>query len=297
MSDIEHAPRDPFPIRLENFLVRHINQALPSARWADYLMTLYWFVRMQRRLPKRDAMLFNDVLFRIKTSDDILNPVRSFTSDKELVKQYVAAKLGEHHNVPTIAVLRSLAEVRAFDVPRHCVIKPTHLSGTVILRRDGEALDFREMESWFGKNYYRSSREANYRYLVPKVIVEPFVFDDDNPNDYKFFCAGGRASLVQVDADRKMRHTRCFYDRHWNKQPFAMTYPMLEGDVPRPANLDLMLELAGKLSADIGFVRVDFYSDGRQALVGEITHVHGNVREFFLPRTGEAEVSRMLFGT
>jgi hypothetical protein len=41
------------------------------------------------------------------------------------------------------------------------VIKPTHLSGTVILRRDGEALDFDEIESWFDKNYYRSSREAN----------------------------------------------------------------------------------------------------------------------------------------
>ena len=57
-----------------------------------------------------------------------------------------------------------------------------------------------------------------------------------------------------------------------------------------------MLELAGKLSADIGFVRIDFYSDGSRALVGEITHVHGNAREYFLPRTGEVQVSRMLFG-
>jgi hypothetical protein len=296
MSDTEQDPRDPFPIRLENFLLRHVNLVLPWTRWADRLVALYWFLRMQRRWPRRDAMLFNDVLFRIKTSNDILHPLRSFTSDKELVKHYVAAKIGERHNVPTIAVLRSPAELRAFDFPRHCVIKPTHLSGAVILRRDGEALDFAEMESWFTKNYYHSSREANYRYLAPKVIVEPFVFGDDNPHDYKFFCAGGRASLVQVDADRKTLHTRCFYDRDWNKLPFSMTYPMFEGEVPRPANLELMLDLAGKLSADIGFVRVDFYSDGSQALVGEITHVHGSGREYFRPRAGETQVSRMLFG-
>jgi hypothetical protein len=189
-----------------------------------------------------------------------------------------------------------LDEVRAFEFPTRCVIKPTHLSGRVILRRGGEALDMDELEGWFSRNYYHSSREANYRYLAPKVIVEPFVFDNDNPNDYKFFCFAGRAGLVQVDADRKTRHTRCFYDRDWNKLPFSMTYPLLEGEVPRPANLESMLELAGVLSGGIGFVRVDFYSDGSQALVGEITHVHGSAREYFVPRHSEADASRMMFG-
>jgi hypothetical protein len=296
MTAIDSAPRDPFPVRLENFLLRHVNRALPWTRWGDRLMSLIWFVRAQRRLPRRDALLFNDALHRIKTSDEIMDPVRSFTSDKELVKDYVTAKIGARHNIPTLAVLRSMEEVRAYGFPRRCVIKPTHLSGRVILRRDGEPIDMAVIEDWFGRNYYHSSREANYRYLAPKVIVEPFVFDNDNPNDYKFFCHGGRAGLIQVDADRKTLHTRCFYDRDWKKLPFSMTYPMLEGDVPRPANLEEMLELAGTLSAGIGFVRVDFYSDGEQAFVGEITHVHGSGREHFVPRDSEAVASRMVFG-
>jgi hypothetical protein len=290
------AQRDPFPVRLENFLLRHVNQALPSTRWADRLMSLIWFVRAQRRLPRRDAALFNDMLYRIKTGDDILNPLRTFTSDKELVKLFVAATVGDRHNVPTIAVLKSMDEVRNYAFPPRCVIKPTHLSGRVILRRDGEPIDLSVIDDWFARNYYRTSREANYRYLVPKVIVEPFVFGDDNPNDYKFFCFGGRARLIQVDADRKTRHTRCFFDADWNKLPFSMTYPMLEGDVPRPGSLELMLRLAGALSADIGFVRVDFYATEHEAVVGEITHVHGSAREWFVPRESEVPVSRMLFG-
>ena len=75
-----------------------------------------------------------------------------------------------------------------------------------------------------------------------------------------------------------------------------MTYPMLEGDVPRPGSLELMLRLAGALSADIGFVRVDFYATEHEAVVGEITHVHGSAREWFVPRESEVPVSRMLFG-
>ena len=51
--------------------------------------------------------------------------------------------------------------------------------------------------------------------LVPKVIVEPFVFGDDNPNDYKIFCARGKAGLIQVDSDRYGHHVQSFYDVRW----------------------------------------------------------------------------------
>ena len=37
-------------------------------------------------------------------------------------------------------------------------------------------------------NYYNRSREANYKMLKPKVIVEELIFNDENIKDYKFFC-------------------------------------------------------------------------------------------------------------
>lgn len=291
------ARKAPFFVRLEHFLLRHLNTLIPKTRWGDYFVSLVWFLRMHRRFPRRDALLFNDVLFRIKTTSAMLNPLRGFTSDKELLKHYVAAKVGHQFNVPTLAVLKTPEEVARFDFPPRCVIKPTHVSGFVILRRAGEPIDLEQIRSWFEINYYDSSREVNYRYLEPKVIVEPFVFDNDNPNDYKFFCARGEPGLVQIDADRKTRHVRCFYDTTWRKQPYSMTYPLLEAEVARPANLELMIELARKLSADFNFVRVDFYSDGTNTYVGELTHCHGNAREFFEPRSAELEVSRRLFGS
>ena len=68
--------------------------------------------------------------FRVKTSDEIEDPLRRFVSDKELVKEYVRETIGEQYNVPTLAVLHTPAEVDAYEFPANCCIKPTHASRT-----------------------------------------------------------------------------------------------------------------------------------------------------------------------
>lgn len=284
-----------FAVRAEGLFFRVLTRLLPRNRSGDYVTSLLWFLYIQRRWPRPRRLWFNDQLFAIKTSPEILDPLRVFTSDKEFVKLYVKATLGDAHNIPTLAVLHSPDECRRFEFPARCVIKPTHLSGTVLLRRRGEPIDFAQIEEWFDTNLYLGSREANYRPLRPKVIVEPFVFDDDNPSDYKFFCVNGRPGLIQVDRDRHVRHTRNFYDVDWRRLPVAMTHPAGDTDDPRPANLALMLDLAARVSRDFSLVRVDFYSNGAEALLGEITHCHGGAREFFVPRSAEATISRLLF--
>ncbi len=289
-------PQRSFAERLEAFFWRHLNRRLPRTRGFDYLAALLWFVRYQHRLPARKPALFNDHLFWIKTSDEIMNPLRVFTSDKEYLKMYVKATVGDAHNVPTFAVLRSFEECERYEFPMRCVIKPTHMSGTVILRRAGEPIDLEKIRGWFRTNLYVEIREANYRHLRPKVIVEPFVFDDDNPNDYKIFCARGKPRLIQVDSDRYMDHVQSFYDVHWRRQPYAITSRPSPVDAPRPANLDLMLDLAATLSADLSLVRVDFYSNGEQALLGELTHCHRSSIGVFMPREAEADASRLIFG-
>lgn len=43
------------------------------------------------------------------------------------------------------------------------MIKPTHTSGDIILRRNGEPGDVPKVLGWMDKNYYHGLREANYR--------------------------------------------------------------------------------------------------------------------------------------
>lgn len=275
--------------------MRMVAGVLPFTRWGDWAWSCLWFVRVQGRLPRRDSGLFNDYLFHLKTSNEIQRPLRALTSDKELVKLYVKAVVGDHYNVPTIAVLHSLQECRDFQFPARCVIKPTHLSGAVILRGAGEPIDFGLIERWLNSNYYEMGREANYRHLEPKVIVEPFVFEDKNPNDYKIFCYDGKPRLIQVDSDRHIDHRRDLYDVDWVRQPFSFVYPAALEALPRPPSLPLMLDLAAQLSAGFSFVRVDFYAHGEQALVGEITHCPENARGYFVPASAERTASRIIF--
>lgn len=267
---------------------------LPFNRFGDNLYHHALFFRKHGRRPSRE-LLWNDVLFRIKTTDEILDPLRVFVSDKEHVKHYVKAVLGEEYNVPTFAVLHGPADVDRYDFPERCCIKPTHASAQVILRTQGEPVDRAAIKRWFGLNYYRAGREANYRLLRPKVIVEPLIFDSAAVDDYKFFCWNGVPKLIQVDFERHIRHTRKMFDVDWNEQDFTLTFPRATCESPRPQSLAQMLRVARVLSAPFSFVRIDLYSDGQRVLVGEITNVSGNAGAPFLPRSAERRASALMF--
>lgn len=274
---------------------RAILSVCPQNSWGDSVVAWFAFVGTHGRLP-RNRPYFNDVLHRIKTSGELRNPERVFTSDKELVKLYVQAKAGDQYNVPTIAVLRSPEEVDRFEFPDQCCIKPTQASGVIMLRRQGEPIDREEIKRWFKLDYYKKSREINYRDLRPKVMVEPLLFGGKEVRDYKFFCVNGAVKMVQVDLERYGSHRRALLDRNWTMQDFALGYPVPEATPDSPANYAEMVEVAEKLAAAFDFVRVDLYSDGETCLVGEITHCHGSARRKFSPVTAEKVAGDLLFG-
>jgi len=276
--------------------IARLRRHLPHTRFFDNLYHRILFLQRHRRLPK-DQMLWNDVWFRIKTSGEIESPLRIYVSDKEHVKEYVRQTIGDRYNVPTIAVLRSPAEVDAYDFPADCCIKPTHASGQVILRKDGSPVDRERIKRWFGIDYYRFGREWNYKGLEPKVIVEPLIFGGTNVEDFKIFCWKGEPRLIQVDIDRYINHTRKFFDVDWNEQDFSIIYPRSTADFPRPASLEKMLAAARKLSEPFSMVRIDLYSDGEQVLVGEVTNCSENAGGYFVPRSAEERASKLMFGT
>jgi hypothetical protein len=276
-------------------LPRLRRKVLPRNRFGDNLYHRLLFIHKHRRLPGKH-MLWNDVLYRLKTTDEILDPLRVFVSDKELVKLYIKATVGDEYNVPTIAVLRMPGEVERCDFPERCIIKPTHASGQYILRRDGEPIDLERVRRWFELNYYLAGREVNYRMLAPKVIVEPLVFDSADLADYRFYCYRGEPRLIQVDMDRHTHHTRKILDTEWRDQDFSISYPRSNKPLPRPQTLPEMLEVARALSAPFSLIRIDLYSDGRRVIAGEITNVSANAGNIFHPPWAESTASRILFG-
>jgi hypothetical protein len=243
-------------------------------------------------LPKRQ-LLFNDQLFQVRKNQGN-NPLRRFVSDKEYLKIFVRAAVGENFNVPTFCVIRSKEELFNYEFPARCVIKPTHASGMVEFRRAGEELPLETLSTWFDKDFYKQTRERNYLGLQPKLIVEPFIFDRV-PEDYKFFCYNGSVNVLQVDFDRSNLHKRAFFDSLGNQLPFSIKYPQYCSEFFLPTNFDQMRTIAERLSKPFDFVRVDLYSDGDSIMVGEITNCHGGASEQFFPPTAEAQFSHLFF--
>lgn len=269
---------------------------LPQNAWGDKVWSLKRFIQVHKRLPTK-LPIYNDVLFNIKTSDEILNPLRVFTTDKEFVKLFVKAVIGEQYNVPTLAVLHSMEDVHVYNFPTNCCIKPTHASGEVIFcNEDNTQINMNTIQEWFNLNYSFLSREQNYKLLKPKVIVEPLIFNSENPSDYKIFCFNGKPKMIQINLNRYSNHSRNFYDIHWNEMRFSMLPLKKAENVKKPENLNELLDISEKLSRYFSsLVRIDLYTNEKDILVGEITHCSENALSIFSPVEAEMDASKLIF--
>ena len=272
-----------------------LRKVAPYSRRGDKLICLYDFYERHGRIAT-NRLIFNDVLYKMKTTDEIIHPLRVLVTDKEFAKLFVKAVVGDHYTVPTLTVLHSMDEVRKYNFPSACCIKPTHASGQVIIRKNGEEIDFAKIEGWFHLNYYRVTREANYKTLQPKIIVEPLIFGQPDPNDYKFFCYKGSPKLIKVIADRYTDYGCKYFDDKWVEQDFSITHEKSSKPIYCPDNFREMLWIAAALSAYFSLVRVDFYSNGEKCLVGELTHCSENAGGQFIPKSGEQVASKIIFG-
>ncbi len=277
-----------------------LRRVLPYNAWADRICARLKFQIDHGRYPdqKTSPIRFNDYLFNIKTNGTLLDPLRQFISDKEYVKLYVAMHAGHHYVVKTYGVLHSEDEVDYLQLSQFpCVIKPTHASGRVLLQMTpDDQLNRDLLKAWLRYDYYRNTREQNYKYLTPKVIIEEFITDDGKSPapDYKILCFGGRPQLIQIDLDRYGTHLQHFYDTAWNRLQYSVGFESRPENDPKPPQLDEMLEIAVKLSHPFPFIRVDMYVSGTEVKVGELTNCPHSAGRPFSPPSVEFTLGRFL---
>lgn len=210
------------------------------------------------------------------------------------MKLYIKAKVGDEYNVPTLGILKSAREVDDYPFPEHCFIKPTHSSGDYLFNEPGVRLDRELIKSWFGINFYEKMREANYKNLKPKVIIEPILFGDKNLTEYKIHCWHGTCKVMTVVQNRFQDRTVTEFDMNWHFLPINKGY-MQVPDMPKPENFDEMIDVAHKLCADFGLLCVDIFNDGKTLYVGELTHCNGAAIGQYKDVESEARMSQAVF--
>jgi hypothetical protein len=200
-------------------------------------------------------------------------------ADKHDVREYIKSKGLEDILNKLYAVYDSADQFILDSLPQKFVIKTTNGSGTNILCKGKSQLQLdkvkQSLNEWMSRDNYSVGREWSYKGIVPKIIVEEYLEDENNSfdgiNDYKFICFNGRAKYIVFDVDRHIEHKRNIYDTDWNFIDINTDYPNFGDCVSRPEGLDEMLRVANILASDFPFVRVDLYWVNGKVYFGELT--------------------------
>jgi hypothetical protein len=202
-------------------------------------------------------------------------------ADKYAVRPFVADRLGSGILPRLYCVTTDPATIPFDSLPQKFVIKPTHGSGWLRVVQDKDAIDRQELiqtcTRWLESSYYEFLRERLYKDVPRRILIEEFIDDGsgETPTDYKFFTFQGTVHLIQIDTSRFSGHRRSLYDPQWRDTGARLKYDRIGIPLPRPENLDLMLQTAAMLGRDLDFVRVDLYDAGRQIYFGEMTPTPG----------------------
>jgi len=250
-------------------------------------LKIKYLIKMKRKLNLDAPILFNEKMQWLKIYDK--KDIYTSLVDKYAVKNYVKEIIGEEYIIPTLGIWESFEEIDFEQLPEQFVLKCTHDSGGIWICRKKSELDIKKVKEKICKsmntNFYFTGREWPYKNVKPRIIAEQYMEEESATElkDYKIFCFDGKPKIIQLDYDRFSDHHRNMYDINWNRLPFDLKYVSDEKKkFSAPSNLAQMLEFASKLSKNIPFVRVDFYSISGSTYFGEMT---------FYPESGFGEFS------
>ena len=234
---------------------------------------------MGERLNLKNPKKFTEKLQWLKLYDR--NPAYTNMADKCEVKKYVAEKIGNEYVIPLYGVWDRFDDIDFEKLPNQFILKCTHDSGGFVICEDKSKFAIKKakekLEETFTKNYFWQNREFVYRDIKPRIIAEQYIpsLGKKNSVEYKITVINGEVKVITVcggipHAAFELRSNDNF-SKDWKRQEWYAFYKPLGGEIQRPKEMDLMIELSEKLAKGIPQVRVDWYIVDGHVFFGEMT--------------------------
>ena len=198
-------------------------------------------------------------------------------------------------------------EVDFNNLPKSFVIKTNNGCGTVKVIQDKSKTNLkglkRELRRWMILPYGWMHAQLHYTKIKPCILAEELLHNDyfdlspQSLVDFKVWCINGIPRFVWVAYNRtsKHLHAQCF-DADWNPMPELARktmphyiYDQNDKMIDRPKCLDIMMEMARKISQPFPQIRIDFYIVNGAPVIGELTFTsgYGYLREDVYDKLGE----------
>ena len=240
-----------------------------------------------KTLDFKNLRTFTEKMQWLKIFD--ATPLKTRLSDKYLVRNWVAEKIGEQYLIPLLGVWDDFDDIDFDALPDQFVLKCNHGSGMNIIVRDKKIFDVtRAREKINGRlavDYAAQYFELGYMNIKRKILAEKFFSNGDLPDidNYKFWCFGGQLLFCGYDsgrtADGDLTNLRIdYFDMNWKPTEIENgSHPRSAHPekIPRPKNFELMKKIAATLAEGFAFVRVDLYEIDGRVYFGEMTFTPG----------------------
>lgn len=261
---------------------------------------LVYYKHFRKFVNFRNPKTFNEKLQWLKLYDR----KKEYTKmvDKHLVKQIVADIIGDEYIIPTLGVWDYPSDINFDVLPKQFVLKWNHDSGSVIICKSKDELDFsKAVKKLSGRekyNGYNYGREWPYKYVKPKIIAEQYLEDGTGQlTDYKIHNFNGEPRFILVCKNRFSKNglTEDFFTTDWQKIPVKRPgNSTSQSPIECPQALHEMLKLSQMLAKDIPFLRTDFYVVNGKVYFGEMTFYPASGFLGFHPEKYDIEFGKLL---
>lgn len=245
----------------------------------DFLRKMYR-IQTGQNLNLEDPVMYTEKLQWLKLYDH--QPEYHRMVDKYEVKKYIAERIGQEYVIPLLGVWNRVEDIDFNSLPQQFVLKTTHDSGGIVVCKDKNTLNIKDVKKklqyFLRRDYYSQNREWPYKNVPHRVIAEQYMEDSMHGElrDYKFFTFDGEPKVFYIAQGRgKDEETVAdFFDMEFNHLPFTIDHDMSTVPPEKPKNFELMKQLAAKLSKGTPQLRVDFYEVDGKVYFGEMTFFH-----------------------
>lgn len=210
-------------------------------------------------------------------------------SDKIKVRKHVEkVGLGDIL-IPFYGSWKRFEDIDFEQLPKSFVLKCNHDSGSAVIIHDKSKIDYENLRIFFdvkvSKPFGLKTVEPHYVKIDRRIMAEQLIGNGggelkDNTSgvtDYKFWCINGEPLFVFLAYDRVIAKHEVFdiYSLNpWEPQHGWLSPRFRNAKfryIPRPHNLDKMLEIARLLAKDFPEVRIDLYNIEGIIYFGEMT--------------------------
>ena len=255
-----------------------------GAKYPKTFVRMRYFARFHKFLNLKNPKTLNEKILYLSLCTDASQWTQY--ADKYRVREYIKTKGFEDTLVKLYGKWENVDDCDFSTLPDSFVLKCNHGSGDVVIVHDKRCVDEKLIKDKFRKElskpYGALEGGLHYMRIKPCLIAEELLdtkkqdIDSTSLIDYKVWCFNGKPRYIWTCSNRtKQGMDNCLFDTQWNDcSKYLMYnhhYRKPSHLLPKPIELDRLLDIADKLATPFPVLRCDFYIVNNKIYFGEMT--------------------------